>query len=52
MNLPTILVAAVIAVIVLMIVIRDILNRKKGKGSCSCGCSGCSMSDMCHGKSK
>lgn len=50
MNIPTIIVAAIIAVIFLSIVITGIRNKKKGKGGCSCGCSGCGMSDTCHGQ--
>lgn len=46
--LPTILVATIVAAIFLAIVITGIRNRKKGKHSCSCGCGGCGMKDMCH----
>lgn len=41
---PTIIVAAIIAVIVLAIIIREIRNKKQGKSACqSCGgnCSSC-----------
>lgn len=48
MNLPTILVAAVVASAFVAITVKGIINKKKGKGSCSCGCSGCAMSDFCH----
>ena len=46
MNLPTFLVAAVIAAIVLAIVVTGIRNKKAGKGGCACGgdcgsCRGC-----------
>jgi hypothetical protein len=50
MNLPTTLIALLVAGVVLAIVIHEIHNRKQGKPSCSCGCSGCSMSDICHNK--
>jgi len=40
-----VIVAAVAAVILLRI-----YNKKKGKGSCSCGCQGCAMSEHCHNK--
>lgn len=46
--LATIIVAAIVAGVFLAIVIRGILNKKKGKSSCGCGCSGCAMSDKCH----
>lgn len=50
MNLPTIIVATIVAVVFFAIVIRGILNKKKGKSLCSCGgsCSGCAMSESCH----
>ena len=47
-NLPTIialiLTVAVLGGVIAMMVIR----RKKGKTSCSCGCGGCAMRDVCH----
>ncbi len=48
--LATTLIALFVAGVFLAIVIREIRNRKQGKSSCSCGCSGCSMSDICHSK--
>lgn len=51
-NLPTILVAGIIAIIFVAIVANEIRKRKRGQGSCSCGCSGCGMSDVCHGNQK
>ena len=50
MNVPTILLSMLIALIFVTIIVRGIQNRKQGKGSCSCGCSGCSMSELCHGE--
>lgn len=51
MNWPTIIIAAVIAVIFLVIVIKGIINKKNGKHSCSCGgnCGACGICD-CHEK--
>ena len=50
MNWPTIIVAAVIALICSAILVSAIRNRKNGKHSCSCGggCSGCAMNGTCH----
>ena len=52
MDWPTIIVASVIALILVLIFINHIRNKKKGKHFCSCGgsCGGCAMSDMCHRK--
>lgn len=52
MNLPTIIVTVIIAAIFLFIVVKGIINKKKGKSGCSCGCDGCAMSEICHSKSK
>ena len=38
---------AVLATLVL-IVVSIIRNKKRGVGSCGCGCDSCPMSDKCH----
>lgn len=45
MNLPTIIVATIVALVFLAIVGHIIRRRKKGKTCCSCGssCTGCSL---------
>lgn len=48
--LPTIIISVLIAAIFFYIIIKGIINRKNGNSSCSCGCSGCSMSEICKGK--
>jgi len=47
---PTIIGAAVIAAIFVLIIVSEIRKKKQGKSSCNCGCScgGCGMSDICH----
>jgi hypothetical protein len=52
MEWPTILVATVVAGIFIAIVVCGIINKKKGKGGCSCGCGGCAMKDSCHSNKK
>lgn len=49
---PTIIISSIIAAAVIAIVVNEIIKKKKGKGSCSCGCNGCAMSDVCHGKTE
>lgn len=46
LNLPTIIIAAIIAAAVIGIIVNGIRKSKKGDGSCacSCGCSGCKNS--------
>ncbi len=48
MNLPTILIAAVIAAIFIAIIVQGIRSRKRGSGGCGCGCAGCPNAGMCH----
>lgn len=50
--LPTIIVASLLGAVVVLIIVCQIMNKKKGKGTCSCGgcCSGCAMSGTCHPK--
>lgn len=47
---PTIIIAAIIGVVVCAIIAKGIINKKKGKSSCSCGggCGGCAMKGACH----
>jgi len=52
MNLPTIIVAFIVAMVFISIVAKGIINRKKGKSSCSCGCNGCAMAAECHKKNR
>lgn len=47
MNLPTIIVSALVAALFLAVLLRGIYNRRHGKGGC-CGCSGCPHSSQCH----
>lgn len=51
-NLSTIIVLLVVIVVFVLIVAKMIIDKKKGKTSCSCGCNGCPMSDSCHSKDK
>ena len=46
LNLPTIIIAAIIAAAVIGIIVSGIRKIKRGEGSCacSCGCSGCKNS--------
>ncbi len=50
--LATVIISILLAGVIAAIIYNMYRKRKQGKGSCSCGCSGCAMSDMCHGKDK
>ncbi len=47
-NWGTILVCALLVALVAGLVYKLIKDKKQGKSTCSCGCSGCAMKDQCH----
>lgn len=49
-NIATILVGAILAGVVALVIVHMIRNKRKGRSSCGCGCSGCPMSGACHHK--
>jgi hypothetical protein len=50
-NIGTIAVGLVVAAIVAAIIIKTVRDKRRGKSSCSCGCSGCGAAADCGGKS-
>lgn len=49
MNLPTLLLAALVAAVFAAIVIHGARKRKRGgPGGCGCGCAGCPNAGLCH----
>lgn len=50
MNWQTAVVLVVLAGIASTLVIKMILDRKKGKTSCACGCKECAFHDKCNSK--
>ena len=49
-NIASIIICAALIVIVALLIYSMIRNKKKGRSSCSCGCSGCAMNGVCHAK--
>ena len=47
-NLATILISLVLITVCALIILKIRRDKKQGKTSCGCGCSGCAMKDMCH----
>ena len=47
-NLGTILISLVLAVIVTLIVVYLLRQKKAGKSSCGAGCAHCAMHGQCH----
>ncbi|MBQ9921763.1 MAG: FeoB-associated Cys-rich membrane protein [Clostridia bacterium] len=50
MNIASYIILALIIAVCAAIAVKGIINRKNGKGGCSCGCGGCAMADKCHPK--
>ncbi|MCM1055935.1 MAG: FeoB-associated Cys-rich membrane protein [Bacteroides sp.] len=51
-NLSTIIICMILAVIVGLIIISMVRNKKKGKCSCGNDCGCCPMGGSCHGGAK
>ncbi len=49
-NLGTIIISAGLLAVIAGVIIYLISNKKKGKSSCGCNCSGCALKDTCHSK--
>lgn len=47
-NLATILISAGLLLIVVLIIVKLVRDKKKGKSSCGCNCAHCAMSGSCH----
>ena len=47
-NLGTILISLILAVIVTLIVVYLLRQKKAGKSSCGAGCAHCAMHGQCH----
>ena len=51
-NWGNIVILGVIALIVGLIVFFRIRAKRQGRSTCSCGCSECTMKDICHTNGK
>lgn len=49
-NIGTIFIGAILAAAVAAVIVHMVRNKKKGRSSCGCGCSGCAMNGSCHPK--
>ncbi len=47
-NIGTLAVGAVLLAIIAAAAWRVISDKRKGRSSCSCGCSGCPNAGLCH----
>lgn len=46
----TVIISVILTATVAAIIFNMFRKKKQGKSSCGCGCSGCSMSDVCRGE--
>lgn len=46
----TLVIGVIVAAAVVLIVLKMARDKKKGRTSCGCGCSGCPSAGICHGK--
>ena len=51
-NLGTILISLILAVIVTLIVVYLLRQKKAGKSSCGANCAHCAMHGQCHERQK
>ncbi len=51
-NIGSIVVGFILAAVVIGISVKLISDKKKGKSTCSCGCSTCPNSSLCHAADK
>ncbi|MBP5593710.1 MAG: FeoB-associated Cys-rich membrane protein [Clostridia bacterium] len=51
-NIGSIIVVAILQLVITLILVSFIKNKKKANGSCGCGCANCPMSKTCCGKKK
>lgn len=49
-NLATIIVSLILASAIILVVRKLYKDKKAGKSSCGCNCSGCPSSSVCHSK--
>ena len=47
-NIGSIIIVGVLILISSLIIVNRVKAKKNGKGSCGCGCSECSMQNVCH----
>ncbi len=48
-NWGSLLVLAVVVAVFGSIVAKMVIDKKKGKSSCACGCESCPSAGLCHG---
>ena len=51
-NIATILICLGLCAVVGLIVFSLVRDKRRGKSSCGCKCSGCAMQGKCHPKTK
>lgn len=47
-NLATIIVSLILIIAVALVIRKMVRDKRQGKSSCGCGCSGCALKGQCH----
>ena len=47
-NIGTVIALLILAIVIALIIIKMVKDKKNGKTGCSCGCDHCAMKDNCH----
>ena len=46
-NLATIIIGLIVLLLAVLIIVKLVRDKRKGKSSCGCGCENCAMSKTC-----
>lgn len=49
-NLWTIVIGGILGILLLMVTLKVIKDKKDHKSSCGCGCKDCPSAEICHKK--
>lgn len=49
-NIGTIITAVITLAVIGIVIAVMVRDKRKGRTSCGCGCSGCAMREECHSK--
>lgn len=47
-NLATIIIGLIVLLLAVLIIVKLVRDKRKGKSSCGCGCENCPSSKICH----
>ncbi len=51
-NWQTLVVGGILFLMVALVIVKLVRDKRRGKSSCSCGCESCANAEFCHGRKK